>query len=123
MLQFCAQSIKGREDVLERLKVASDKLDASVGGGAPLALSPTDPLVRLFYRCVHFAAVKAQVLLCWHNTGCLWWPLQGTLDTTLVLRCNQDCLAPGFSSSHRLVVQLPHSAPIVYLLRKASKDN
>jgi hypothetical protein len=45
------QAIKSREDVIERLKVACDKLGASLGGSAPLALSPTDPLVRLLYRC------------------------------------------------------------------------
>jgi hypothetical protein len=44
------QVIKAREDVLERLKVAAEKLDSAMGGTAPLALPPADPLVRLFFR-------------------------------------------------------------------------
>jgi len=46
------KAIKAREDVLDRLRVACDKLDISFGGGAPLVLSQVDPLVRLFYRLV-----------------------------------------------------------------------
>eukprot|EP00955_Chlamydomonas_euryale_P035110 349999-Chlamydomonas_euryale.AAC.1 len=33
------KAIKAREDVLDRLRVACDKLDISFGGGAPLVLS------------------------------------------------------------------------------------
>ncbi|GAX74460.1 hypothetical protein CEUSTIGMA_g1909.t1 [Chlamydomonas eustigma] len=46
------KSIKGREDTLDRLRVACDKLDGSFGGVAPLVLTQTDPLIRLFYRLV-----------------------------------------------------------------------
>ncbi len=45
------KAIKAREDVLERLRIAGSKLDSGFGGGAPVVLSPADPLVRLFYRC------------------------------------------------------------------------
>lgn len=44
------KSVKCREDVLDRLRIASEKLTASFGGGAPTVLPPADPLVRLFYR-------------------------------------------------------------------------
>ncbi len=46
------KAIKGREDSLDRLRVACEKLDASFAGGAPVVLPQTDPLVRLFYRLV-----------------------------------------------------------------------
>ncbi|GIL54900.1 hypothetical protein Vafri_10603 [Volvox africanus] len=46
------RAIKAREDVLERLRIASGKLDSGFGGSAPVVLSPVDPLVRLFYRLV-----------------------------------------------------------------------
>lgn len=45
------KAIKSREDTLDRLKVAAEKLDVGYGGGAPVVLSEIDPLVRLFYRC------------------------------------------------------------------------
>lgn len=44
------QAIKAREEVLERLRTATYKVDAALGGCAPIALSTTDPLVRLFFR-------------------------------------------------------------------------
>ncbi|EFJ48469.1 hypothetical protein VOLCADRAFT_90723 [Volvox carteri f. nagariensis] len=46
------RAIKAREDVLERLRIASGKLDSGFGGSSPVVLSPVDPLVRLFYRLV-----------------------------------------------------------------------
>ncbi|GLI67280.1 hypothetical protein VaNZ11_011465, partial [Volvox africanus] len=46
------RAIKAREDVLERLRIASGKLDSGFGGSAPVVLSPVDPMVRLFYRLV-----------------------------------------------------------------------
>ena len=46
------KAVKSREDTLDRLRVAADKLDVGYGGGAPVVLSQVDPLVRLFYRCV-----------------------------------------------------------------------
>ena len=45
------KAIKAREETLDRLRAAAAKLDASFGGAAPLVLSQTDPLVRLFLRC------------------------------------------------------------------------
>ena len=44
------KAIKGREDCLDRLRVACEKLDGSFGGISPVVLSQADPLVRLFYR-------------------------------------------------------------------------
>lgn len=44
------QAIKGREEVLDRLRAATEKVDASHNGTTPFALSSTDPLVCLFFR-------------------------------------------------------------------------
>eukprot|EP00798_Chlamydomonas_sp_ICE-L_P014827 gene14827-20880_t len=46
------KSIKAREDVLDRLRIAGDKLSTVFGDATPLVLSQADPLVRLFYRLV-----------------------------------------------------------------------
>ncbi len=65
------QAIKAREDVLDRLRVACDKLDSSLGGASPLALAPTDPLVRLFYRLVGQLRSRTldvvETLAAWHR--------------------------------------------------------
>eukprot|EP00798_Chlamydomonas_sp_ICE-L_P030482 gene30482-35498_t len=46
------KSIKAREDVLGRLQIATSKLAAVFGSSQPLAMSSSDPLVRMFYRLV-----------------------------------------------------------------------
>lgn len=46
------KAIKSRDDALERIRIASEKLDSGFGGVAPVVLSPVDPMVRLFYRLV-----------------------------------------------------------------------
>ncbi len=65
------QAIKAREDVLDRLRVACDKLDVSLGGAAPLVLAATDPMVRLFYRLVGQLRSRTldavETLAAWHR--------------------------------------------------------
>ncbi|MEW5314079.1 MAG: hypothetical protein WDW38_005602 [Sanguina aurantia] len=65
------KSVKCREDVLDRLRIASEKLTASFGGGAPTVLPPADPLVRLFYRCISMLRQRTldvvEAVAAWHR--------------------------------------------------------
>lgn len=71
MMTLPTQSIKAREDVIERLKIACEKLDVSLGGSAPLALTASDPMVRLFYRLVQQLRARTldcvEALAAWHR--------------------------------------------------------
>ncbi|KAJ9521174.1 hypothetical protein QJQ45_022901 [Haematococcus lacustris] len=62
------KTIKAREEVLERLRCAVQKLDTTLGGVAPMALPLGDPLMRLVFRLV--GQLRARTLDCVEALGC-----------------------------------------------------
>uniref|UniRef100_A0A7S3QPF6 Uncharacterized protein n=1 Tax=Dunaliella tertiolecta TaxID=3047 RepID=A0A7S3QPF6_DUNTE len=65
------KAIKSREEVVDRLRTATFKVDHALGGGSPLVLNLNDPLLKMFFRLVtqlrHRTLDTIEAIGAWHR--------------------------------------------------------
>ncbi|KAF5838312.1 hypothetical protein DUNSADRAFT_3044 [Dunaliella salina] len=65
------KAIRSREEVVDRLRTATLKVDHALGGGSPLVLNLNDPLLKMFFRLVtqlrHRTLDTIEAIGAWHR--------------------------------------------------------